>query len=56
MYDWEPDFYDDPENLPSDMPSSLKDYIGNATLQEVRIKKESFDVSFIIVSADFDQN
>ncbi|EDS28369.1 sodium/potassium-dependent ATPase beta-2 subunit [Culex quinquefasciatus] len=31
IYGWVPEYYDDPENLPENMPQELKEYIGNRT-------------------------
>ncbi|KAI8427384.1 hypothetical protein MSG28_001939 [Choristoneura fumiferana] len=31
IYNWNPDYYDDPHNLPPDMPADVKDYIANKT-------------------------
>ncbi|XP_004929151.1 sodium/potassium-transporting ATPase subunit beta-2 [Bombyx mori] len=36
LYDWNPEFYDDPAHLPHDMPPDIKEYIANATPQERR--------------------
>ncbi|KAF9819873.1 hypothetical protein SFRURICE_004227 [Spodoptera frugiperda] len=36
LYDWNPDFYDDPGDLPPEMPPDIRNYIVNATAQERR--------------------
>ncbi|XP_022820822.1 sodium/potassium-transporting ATPase subunit beta-2-like [Spodoptera litura] len=36
LYDWNPDFYDDPGDLPPEMPPDIRNYIMNATAQERR--------------------
>lgn len=36
IYNWNPDYYDNPDELPSDMPADVKDYIAkNTTSLEV---------------------
>jgi len=34
IYNWMPDFYNDPTDLPADMPQSLKTHIANTTAEE----------------------
>ncbi|XP_077296718.1 nervana 1 [Arctopsyche grandis] len=36
IYGWVPDFYDDPNDLPEEMPPDLKEYIRNSTAEERR--------------------
>ncbi|GLV41525.1 nervana 2 [Carabus blaptoides fortunei] len=34
IYGWEADYYNDPKNLPTDMPQDLKEHIGNLTVEQ----------------------
>lgn len=37
IYGWQPEFYDNPNELPEEMPQELKDYIGQKPAGEVSI-------------------
>ncbi|KAM3959112.1 sodium/potassium-transporting ATPase subunit beta-2-like [Aphomia sociella] len=36
IFDWEPEYYDDPANLPADMPEDLQDYIQNSDVTKLK--------------------
>lgn len=39
IYNWVPDFYDDINDLPKDMPDDLVDYIKNVPKSNVSVEK-----------------
>nr|CAI5856614.1 unnamed protein product [Callosobruchus analis] len=39
IYGWTPEYYDDPNNLPKDMPKKLKEHIRNITSIEVSLRR-----------------
>lgn len=40
IYGWIPEFYNDTNALPEDMPSTLKDHIASVSVQEVLLIKK----------------